>query len=137
MKKLPTQRFNAIKNYIKAYELFTSEKNGKSWRQCLIESECCKSYPFMDLSKFSRRNDMELAVSDLVGFYSRVSHQRINGAFIEAITEIMTGTRVHVNQLETASDVELVKEMQKRMIFQNEEGEYVKLEIKEVPILSF
>ena len=137
MKKLPTQRFNAIKNYIKAYELFTSEKNGKSWRQCLIEAECCKSYPFMDLSKFSRRNDMELAVSDLVGFYSRVSHQRINGAFMEAITEIMTGTRVHVNQLETASDVALVKEMQKRRIVQNEDGEYVKIEIREVPIGSF
>ena len=137
MKKLPTQRINAIKNYIKAYELFTSEKSGKSWRQCLIEAECCKSYPFMDLSKFSRRHDMELAVSDIIGFYTRVSHQKINEPFMEAITEIMTGTRVAVNQIKTASDVELVKEMQKRMIFQNEEGEYVKLEIKEVPIHSF
>ena len=80
---------------------------------------------------------MELAVSDLVGFYSRVSHQRINGAFMEAITEIMTGTRVHVNQLATASDVALVKEMQKRRIVQNEDGEYVKIEIREVPIGSF
>ena len=56
---------------------------------------------------------------------------------MEAITEIMTGTRVHVNQLETASDVALVKEMLKRRIVQNEDGEYVKIEIREVPIGSF
>ena len=136
MRNSKERREQAVKNYKKAIAQFTSERNGKSWRQCLEEAGCDHKYPFMDLSKFSKRTDTDLAISDLIGFCGRLSWQCGNGPYMEAVTEIMTETRVDVHNIEAFEDIELVKEVQRRGICQDEEGNWFKLEINKVPIPS-
>ena len=134
MRNSKERRAQAVKNYKAAYAQFTSEKNGKAWRQCLEDAGCDKKYPFMDLSKFSKRTDIDLAISDLIGFVGRLGWQSGNGPYVEAVVEVMTETRVDVHNIGTFEDIELVREIQKRGICQDEEGEWFKLEINKVPI---
>ena len=134
MKNSKARRDQAVANYKKAIAQFTSEKNGKTWRQCLEDAGCDHKYPFMDLSKFSKRTDIDLAISDLIGFCGRLSWQSGNAPYMEAVVEVMTETRVDVHNIEAFSDIELCKEFNKRGIHENEEGEFVKIVITEVPI---
>ena len=90
----------------------------------------------MDLSKFSKRTDIDLAISDLIGFCGRLSWQSGNAPYMEAVVEVMTETKVDIHNIENFTDLELVQEVQKRGICQDEEGEWFKLEINKIPIPS-
>ena len=134
MKNSKARREQAVKNYKQAYAQFTSERNGKTWRQCLEDAGCDKKYPFMDLSKFSKRTDTDLAISDLIGFVGRVGWQSGNAPYVEAVVEVMAETKVDVHNIEAFSDIELCQEFNKRCIHETEDGEFVKIVITEVPI---
>ena len=136
MKNSKARRAQAVENYKKAHAQFVSDKTGKTWRQCLEEAGCDHKYPFMDLSKFSKRTDIDLAISDLIGFCGRLSWQSGNAPYMEAVVEVMTETKVDIHNIENFTDLELVQEVQKRGICQDEEGEWFKLEINKIPIPS-
>ena len=137
MRNSKERREQAVKNYKKAYAQFTSEKNGKTWRQCLEEAGCDHKYPFMDLRKFSKRTDTDLAISDLIGFCGRLSWQSGNRPYVEAVVEVMSDTKVDVHNIEVFSDAELCREFNKRGLHENEEGDFIKLEVIEKKVFSF
>ena len=136
MRNSKERREQAVKNYKKAYAQFTSEKNGKTWRQCLEEAGCDHKYPFMDLRKFSKRTDTDLAISDLIGFCGRLSWQSGNRPYVEAVAEIMTETRIDVHDVTACTDAELCREFERRGIQRDEDGEFFKLEINKVPVFG-
>ena len=134
MRNSKARREQAVKNYKKAYDQFVSKTNSKSWRQCLEDAGCDKKYPFMDLNQFSKRTDIDLAISDLIGFCGRMGWQSGNAPYVAAVGEAMLDIRIDVHNIESFSDVELCKEFNKRGIHENEVGEFVKIVITEVPI---
>ena len=128
MKNSKERREQAVANYKKAYELFTKGPGHYTWRTCLEKCGCDKKYPFMNLDKISKRCDVDLVISDLIGFVGRMGWQSGNSQFVEAVTEVMTETRVDVHNIEAFSDAELCIEFNKRGLHE-ENGEFFKLEI--------
>ena len=134
MRDTDKKRKSAVTRYITAFTIFQKNPD-MSWDQCLKEARCGKSYPFMDLSKLPRLTDQRLAVSDLIGFYNRMKKSPAqNAVFIETVSGILLGVRVKTGDIASFSDIELVREVQKRGIQQDEVGEYFKLEINKIPI---
>lgn len=128
MKNSKERRDQAVANYKKAFELFTKGPGHYTWRASLEKAGCDKKYPFMNLDKISKRCDVDLVISDLIGFCGRMGWQSGNGEFVEAVTEVMTNTKVDVHNIEAFTDIELCKEFQKRGLHE-EDGEFFKLEI--------
>lgn len=125
MKNSKERREQAVANYKKAYELFT--KTGAlsyTWRDCLEKAGCDKKYPFMNLDNISKRCDVDLVISDLIGFVGRMSWQSGNVDFILAVQKVMT----EANDVKSFSDTALCKEFQKRGLHE-ENGEFFRLEV--------
>ena len=131
MKDSKERRDQAVANYKKAFELFAHGPGHNTWRRCLEMANCDKKYPFMNLDKVSNRCDIDLMISDLIGFVGRMGYQACNGEYVEAVTEVMTHTRVDVHNIESFTDIELCKEFQKRGLHE-EDGEFVKIEKRHV-----